>query len=455
MAELAALAASAALAAMLFASRLPPDDGFLLPRRGGYLLFRAAWALLSTPEGRGAFSAAVVLVLLAAAFTLATRLKRDGSPWKGLPPRVLLGRALGPAFAAALAARGVLRGLDLIQLAWFTYAGADAREPLAAFALFSAALVPAAAAAREWVAGRRRAATVLLAGLVLLDAAGGVLSRVEGVGRPLEVPAARGTTRYVVPDGGRGESAVYVLAPDIFSDPDPRPALVAVASARRDARSLPALRSLYEEQAKRWDIPGLRSALLLGVRRGDPLAPILLLAHLSSAAPFPEASAALATLTDETAWRVGPRGAAALSRACSRQGDRAGAQSWAERAGGPAGIAPGLLARPAGGALKPGRISGVLRAPVRAKIALYAREDPSAPRLLGAAGLVASADPDARGRFSFSGLPAGRYYLAVALSAADAPRGEVSASGATGDLILDARRPSLDLPPLTIKLTER
>jgi hypothetical protein len=113
------------------------------------------------------------------------------------------------------------------------------------------------------------------------------------------------------------------------------------------------------------------------------------------------------------------------------------------------------LSAPSGGALKPGRISGTLRAASPARVALYLKPDPAAPYLLDAAGFVAAAAPDARGRFSFSGLTAGRYYLAVAFPAGDGPRGEISVSGSRGDLILDARRPSLDLPPLTIKAAPR
>jgi hypothetical protein len=97
----------------------------------------------------------------------------------------------------------------------------------------------------------------------------------------------------------------------------------------------------------------------------------------------------------------------------------------------------------------------VLRAPGRARIALYARADASAPYLLDAAGFVASTTPDSRGRFEFRGLAAGRYYLAVALSSENGRRGEVSVSGARGDLILDASRAAVDLPPLTVSFASR
>jgi hypothetical protein len=456
-AELAALGAAAALAAMLFASRLPPSADFLLPRRGGFALYRACWALFSAFAGRAAFSAAAVVLLLACAAALAFELNRARP--KNLPPSwgARAGLAAGPFFAAVLAARVGVRVLDLVQLVWFPYGSMDAREPLAVFLLCALALVPAASAARAWVAGRRRGATLLFGTLVLLDAAGAALGAAEGIGRPLAEPPARGKTRYVVlTEDARGPGhEEYALPPDVFQDPDPRPWLRSAASGRRDARILTALRRLYEEETKRWDVPGLRSALLLGAARGDALAPSLLLAQSASVPPSPEASAALAVLADEGVWRVGPRGAAAISRAYSHLGDRAAAKIWGAKSWGPRGVAPGLLGESSGGALAPGRISGSLRAPGRARVALYLKTDPAAPYLLDASGLVAAVEPDAKGRFVFSGLTAGRYYLAVAFSAGDGPRGEVSVSGSRGDLILDARRPSLDLPPLTIKAAPR
>jgi hypothetical protein len=458
-AELAALGASAALAAMLFASRLPPSADFLLPRRGGFALYRACWVLFSTVAGRAAFSAAIVLLLLVCASLLAlahsrAHPKRFPASWSARA-----GLAAGPLFAAFLAGRAGVHVLDLVQLVWFPYASMDPREPLAVFALCGLALVPAAAASRAWVAGRRRRATLLFGALALLDAGGAALGAAKGIGRPLETPPARGKTLYVVlNEGAKGPGHdEYALSPDVFADPDPRPALLAAASGPRDARVLPALRRLYEEETKRWNPEGLRSALLLGAARGDALAPSLLLAHLTSAPPSPGARAALGALADEGAWRAGPLAAAEISRAYAHLGDVDSAARWAAKAGGPRGIAPGLLGGVAieGGALKPGRISGVLRSPRRARVALYLKPDPAAPYLLDAAGFVAAADPDARGRFAFSGLTAGRYYLAVALSAGDGPRGGISASGSRGDPILDARRPSLDLPPLAIKLSPR
>lgn len=451
-----AFVAAAALAAMLFASRLPPGGEFFLPRRGGYWLYRAAWALFSRAGGRLSFSLATTALLLACAGVLMLALRRavkkppkTWSAWTGL--------ALGPLAALLLAGRLGARALDLVQLLWFPYGSMDAREPLAAALLFAAAFAPAAAAAVAWAAGRRRKALALFGALVAMDAAGALFGAVHGVGRPLGVPAATGKTLFVVmiegPKGPGHES--YAIAPDVFGDPDPRERYRVLAEGPRDGRTLRALRALYTEETKRWDLDGLRSALLLGAVKGDPLAPGLLLAHLTAVAPSPAALSALGALADEDAWRVGALGAAAVARAYGHLGDREAAARWARKASGSGGVAPGLIAVSGGGSLRPGRISGTLAAPGRSRVALYERQDPGAPYFLDAAGLVASAAPDARGRFSFTGLAAGRYYLAVALSNGDGRRGEVSVSGNQGDVILDARRPSRDLPPLVVGLIPR
>lgn len=453
---LAAGLAAAVLSAMLFASRLPPGPDFLLPRRGGYALYRAAWALFDRPWGRAAFSVLVALLLAACAGLVAASWRRSlrarprgAAAWVGV--------AIGPAFAALLAWRLTGRALDLLQSVLFPYGGMDAREPLAAFLLFAAGFVSAAAAARAWLAGRRREATLLLAALVVADLSFGAVNAWRGVGRGLGLPEPAGKTVYVLlTEGEHGPgSESYVLAPDVFSGPDPRAALEALARRGEDARALPALRALYEEETKRWDLPGLRRALSLGLARRDLLAASVLLAHLRSAAPSAEALAALGAAADEDAWRVGPLGAAALARAYARLGDAASARRWAERAGGPAGVAAGLLGADAGGALRPGRVSGRVRVGGPVRVALYARPDPGAPYLLDASGLVASAVPDAAGRFRFEGLPAGRYALAFAVPLTESRRGEVSVTGNRGDLVLDARRPSLDLPPLTLSISPR
>ena len=78
-----------------------------------------------------------------------------------------------------------------------------------------------------------------------------------------------------------------------------------MAAVPGDARTLPALRALYREEIKRWDLSGLRDALLLGLSRGDVLAPSLLLSHSAAVRPSPEALAAVRAVSDEKSWRIG------------------------------------------------------------------------------------------------------------------------------------------------------
>lgn len=451
-----ALAAAAALTAMLFASRLPLSPDYLLPRRGGYPLFLGAWSLFSSPLGRGVFAAVTLGVLIASAVLLCLALwraagRRLPASWNGKA-----GLILGPVLALALAVRLWTHLLDLVQSVWFPYGSMSPWESILVFASLSLIIGLAAASSAAWVEGQRRRASILLGALLVLDIGGGLLAYSSGVGRPLRADEPRGRTLFLVlteTEKGPGRDA-YLLAPDVFSDRDPRPEYEALASGRRDARTLPALRALYEEEVKRWDMEGLRRALLLGVRRGDALAYSLLLAHLSAAPPSSEAFAALGALADEDAFRIGPLGAAAIARAFAHLGDMAAASSWAKKAeAGPHGVPAGLLGLEKDAPLGPGRISGTLRGAARARVALYLKRDPAAPYLLDAAGLVSSSRPDAEGRFSFTGLPAGRYYLAIALP--EGPRGEVSVSGHRGDILLDARRPARRLPPLTVKLISR
>lgn len=451
-AALAAAAAAVTAAAMTFVSRLPPGPEFILPRRGGFPLFRAGWAAAATPGRRGAFSVLCAAALFSAAaafvrssFRAVARRPATASGWAAL--------AAGPVFVALIAARSMSAALDLLQLAWFPYGGMDAREPFAAAALFAAVAVPAALGAREWLAGRRRRALGAVGALSALLVAASWLGAASGVGAP-PPDAGGGRTLFVVlgEDAKGPARTVYSLAPDAFAGAAARERMSADAAGAGPARALPALRALYEETAKAGDLEGLRSALLLGAARRDPLAPSLLLAHLSVAIPSAPARAAWAFLADETRWRVGGVGAAALARTGAHLGI-ADAARWAERAQADGGPAAGLLvsAEPAAR----GKVSGLLKSPRPCKVLLYAKQDPAAPYFLDAAGLVASAVPDERGRFAFSGLPLGRYYLALSVPDPADRGGEPSVSGARGDLVLDARRTNLELPPLTLSLSPR
>lgn len=141
--------------------------------------------------------------------------------------------------------------------------------------------------------------------------------------------------------------------------------------------------------------------------------------------------------------------AARIARAYAHLGEAASARAWAAKAAIPA----GLLGLDGGGALKPGRVAGTMKGLPTLRAALYRRPDAVAPYLLDASGFVAAADPDAKGRFAFEGLPAGRYYLAFAFPAdPEGLRGDVVVSGHRGDIILDARRRAVDLPAIVLRV---
>lgn len=442
----AGLLGAAALTAALFAARLPPGPDFLVPRRGGYALYQAAWAVLGSAGGRRAFSMLVAGAALAAAALLLAglwkaakaRKPRGGAAWAML--------AAGPVIALSLSWRLFGRACDLLQLVWFPWESYDAREPFVTFLLLAPALCAAAAASRAWVEGRRPAATRLLAALLAADVLGGLACAAYRVGEPLPEPAPAKTAYVVLTETPEGPGReLYVLSPGAFG-PDPRPDLYGRLAGRRDAQTLLALRALYRAEAMRWDEDGLRRALLLGASLGDGLAPSLLLSHLEAARPGPAALGALGALADEDAYRVGPMGAARLARAYAHLGEAASASAWARKASIPAALL-GLEAAP----LLEGRVSGSVSGPPALRAALYRRADPSAPYLLDASAFVASAEPDAKGRFAFTGLPAGRYYLAFAFPAG--PEGLASAprvSGHRGDIVLGGAAKTAALPPISV-----
>lgn len=443
------LLGAAALTAALFAARLPPGPEFLLPRRGGYWLYQAAWAALGTPGGRRVFSALVSAAALVAAGLLLRRLWSTAKAKRPKGAAAWAGLAVGPAFALLLAWRLFGHASDLLQLVWFPWESLDAREPLVTFALLGAALGAACAAAAAWVEGRRPVATRLLALLVAADLAGVAAAAAYGVGEPPHDPGGAKTAYVALTETRDGPGRdVYVLTPGAFG-PDARPELYRRLAGRRDARTLPSLRALYLAETMRWDEEGLRRALLLGASLGDGLARSLLLSQLESARPSPAALGALGALADEDAYRVGPLAAARIARAYARLGEPERASAWAAKAAVPA----GLLALEGGGALRPGRVGGTVKGPAALRVALYRRPDAAAGYLLDASSFVAAAEPDRAGRFSFSGLPAGRYFLALAFPAGPGGlKGEVSVSGHRGDVVLDARRRDILLSPLTVRV---
>lgn len=432
-----ALGAGAALSAMLFASRLPASLDFILPRRAGWALFSLAHEALSHPGPRLAFTVAVSLLLLGAAarFAWLAISEMRGRKWT---PALFLARGFALALVVLLLRWSFSVWFEVAQKVWFPFGSMDPREPLANLLFCSLTVYAAMTAALSCLASGPSPLRVLLSWAGVNAAASFLAFSVYGAWAPA---AARVESRrlFVVltEEEGRPGQAAY----DLPIAPAPRPP--------SGAGRLESLRALYERQAKLMDPAGLRSALMLGVKHGDDLARTLLLEHLSAAPPSPEALGALGALADETEHRIGAMGASRIALAYAHLGDPAQASVWAKRGeAAPRGIPAGLLDLTGGGALKPGRISGRLVGLRPLKAALYRKPDPAAPYLLDAAGLVASAEPDAKGRFSFTGLAAGRYYLAFAFAV---PEGELRVTGHRGDLTLDARRTALKLPPLTVK----
>lgn len=432
-----ALGAGAALSAMIFASRLPVTLDFILPRRAGWALFVLAHEALSRSGIRQAFTWTVSLLLAGALARFvwliviaARRLK-----WSG---RDFLARGFALAVVLLLARWSFSIWFEVSQKVWFPFGSLNVVEPFANI-IFCFSILFCAMAAALACLSPRPARRIMLAWAAANGVAAVLAFSAYGAWGASSSPEdARRLYVVLTEEDGRPSQVAYDLP--LASEPG-----VGMSGVRR----LESLRALYELRAKLMDPAGLRSALMLGVKYNDDLARTLLLDHLSAAPPSPQALGALGALADETAQRIGPMGAARIALAYAHLGDVAQAAIWAKRgAEGPRGIPAGLLDLSGGGALKPGRISGRLEGLKPLKIALYRKTDPGAPYLLDAGGLVASTEPDAKGRFSFNGLTAGRYYLAFAFE----PRGrELRVLGNRGDLALEAKKTALDLPTLTIK----
>lgn len=436
-----ALGAGAALSAMLFASRLPVTLDFILPRRAGWPLFAFGFEALSRSGPRAAFTAAVCLLFLAAMarFGWLAASAMRGRAWSA---RDLLARGFVLGLIVFLLRWSFVIWLEVSQKVWFPYGSLNAVEPFANLFVSSAIVCAAMAAALSCLSPKRTEVRIMWA-WAGVNVLAGLLAVFEyGAWFPNPAPET-GRRLFVVltEDEGRPGQAAYDLP------------LKAARTPSTGVARLEGLRQLYETRAKLMDPSGLRSALMLGVKHGDDLARTLLLDHLGAAPPSPEALGALGALADETAHRVGAIGASRIALAYAHLGDAAQAALWAKRGEErPRGIPAGLLDLSGGGALKPGRISGKIAGVMPLRVALYRKSDPMAPYLLDAGALTASTEPDVKGKFSFTGLSAGRYYLAFAF---EAPAAEIQVTGHRGDLILDARKAARDAGTLTIRPAAR
>ncbi|PIR19712.1 MAG: hypothetical protein COV48_00460 [Elusimicrobia bacterium CG11_big_fil_rev_8_21_14_0_20_64_6] len=431
-----AFTAALALTAMLFASRLPVTLDFILPRRAGWPLFALGFELLSRPGPRRFFTTGVTLLMLGALgrFIWLVSAAVRGRKWS---LREFLGRGFAVALVLLLMHWSFSIWFEISQKVWFPLGSLNVLEPYANLLVFFLILFCAMSVALAFLSPRPPPIFAAFLSWAAANAFAAVAAAaVYGAWSAPVVPEA-GRRLFVVltEEAGRPGQSAYDL-----------PVSPAQELAKGGVRRLESLRASYESNAKLMDPAGLRQALMRGVKDNDDLARSLLLESLSSAPPSPEALGALGALADETAHRIGPMGASRIALAYAHLGDAAQAALWAKRGEqGPRGIPAGLLDLKGGGALKPGRISGRLEGRTPLKIGLYRKANPAAPYLLDAAGLAASTEPDAKGRFSFSGLTAGRYYLAFAF---EVPDGAIRVAGHRGDLKLDARRSTLDLPPL-------
>ena len=423
---------------MLFASRLPVTLDFILPRRAGWPLFVLAHEALARPGLRHTFSVMVALLFAGAlvrfAFLIGGAVR--GRKWT---PAQFLARGFLLALIVLLLRWSFAIWFEVSQKVWFPFGSMNIAEPFANLFSCSLILFCAMAAALAVLSPRPPAASRALLPWAAANGLAALLafSLYGAWSSPLQLAGERRLFVVLIEEEGRPGQVAYDL-PISAERGLPKPGVGRLES----------LRALYEVQAKLMDPAGLRHALMLGVKANDDLARTLLLEHLSAAPPSPEALGALGALADETAHRIGAVGCSRIALAYAHLGDSAQAAVWAKRgSGAPRGIPAGLLDLSGGGALKPGRISGRLEGLLPLKVALYRKTDPGAPYLLDAAGLVASTEPDAKGRFSFQGLTTGRYYLAFAFPAGGSPR----VSGHRGDLQLDARKTSLELPALRIK----
>jgi len=452
-----AACAGAALAAMLFASRLPASLDFILPRRPGWPMFAAAFEALSAPAFQAVYSALAALLLAGAAgrfLVLAAACVR-GRTWSA---RDLASRGLALGLLVFLTRRWFAVWFDLSQKFWFPFSSLNPLEPFMNLAVCSALAFGSIVAALALLGSRppsaRRALLVWAVANALAAVLAHALHRVWSPSSAAVIAGASapgGVRRLFVvltEEEGRANQMAYDLpVPADFGYLDQ----VEHDLEKPDVGRLDVLRALYEARAKLMDPAGLRRALMLGIKHGDPLALSLLLEHLSAAPPSPGALGALGALADEKTYRIGSTGASRIALAYARLGDAAQAAVWARRAAErPRGIPAGLLDLGRGGALRPGRIAGRVEGVMPVKLALYRKAEPAAPYLLDAGALVASASPDDRGRFSFGGLPAGRYYLAFAFQVTVARRGEIRVLGHRGDLTIDAGRASLELPAFVI-----
>ena len=466
---LAALCAASGLSLLGLLARLPLSAEFAVPRRPGWTLLERLLPSAHPAAARAAVAAASLL--LAAALALMAWSSAKALDWRLCRQRLCSWRPAVALLAAAAALAWLARftgalWFDLLFSVWFVPGSADLREPFMAFLgcswvvfFLNGALVCLA----RWAARGRRvelrrcaafAAAFAVPALALFawasarcDVRARSLADAAGIpGRPfareriLVLGAPQGKADFALLTVDRGFAGLADLSDASLGQVEGYLARRPLSVLRQQAE-----RFLWEAYSRRQDVARLREWLWASERGGDALAWLVLVDHLRAAPPDPLAAGLLDRLADEGRWRVGGRAARMLSLAYAHLGLAPQAEAWGRRAAGGLGVAAGLLARaPAGGALRPGEIRGVVKGLRAPRVALYARCESQEPYVLSPNRLVASAAADARGRFRFAGLAAGEYYLSLAVPADELPAGKeaVVLRGHRGDITLSPARPS-------------
>jgi hypothetical protein len=259
----------------------------------------------------------------------------------------------------------------------------------------------------------------------------------------LVLTAPQGRAGFEVYDAAMGIAEIADL-----SEPSLRRLEVWLAGRPLSLWSASARRLLWEGYARRQDVGRLRGSLWSAEREGDSLAWFILAQHLACAPPDALAAGLLDSLADERRWRFGGRAALLLAQAYAHLGLAQPAAIWSARAQTELGLAAGLAAPPrVFGALRPGAVFGSIRGLSRVRVALYARSGAQESYSLGPERLVASVWADRAGRFRFSGLSAGDYFLCLSVPGSELParREEVAVRGHRGDIFLSAQQPSAEV----------
>lgn len=441
--------------------RLPPGADLVVRRGPGTELLLP---LAGRDQDTLRWTAAALLLLAAVFFfiRLAKFLDVRKNRSRLLHPGRVLGLLMGLAVLLS-AARLSISVLLRLQDAWFGPAQLDLVSPSLVF-FWVAGVLLALQAAVKALAGRLTgqsswlhlafwSAALLLPGLALevwgtacfdlgrrgAAEAAGVASEPRSeltlfiLGEKDKKPEVQ---RHDVPLGVSGRADMSSYSVDSLLSHGRRDGVFSMACLRLAAEG--ALMNLDEE--------ALRAALFAAAGK-DPLAWLLLAEHLASAPRDSEATDMLASLSDEAAYLIGPLGAARLAAAYAGL-DAAKAAYWTRRASeGPGGLPEGLASVTETVLPKPSQVQGTVRGPAGVRVAIFRRRDELEAPILSPGGLAASAVPDPEGRFSFSGLPAGEYFLALSVPGKTASKVE----GHRGMISLSAQRLSVTLPPLTLR----